>query len=56
MANVIFSFVVGTVLLMFGFYGRVSGGLPPDNPYHRARHGRDPETGEVVDEAKAMGH
>jgi hypothetical protein len=53
MANVIFSFVVGTVVLTFGFYGRVSGGLPADNPYYRARHGRDPETGEVVDEEKA---
>ena len=53
MANVIFSFVVGLVLLTFGMYGRVSGGLPPDNPYYRARHGMDPETGEVVDEEKA---
>ena len=53
MANVIFSFVVGLALLTFGFYGRVSGGLPADNPYYRARHGRDPRTGEVVDEEKA---
>jgi hypothetical protein len=53
MANVIFSFVVGLVLLTFGFYGRVTGGLPSDNPYYRARHGRDPGTGEVVDEEKA---
>ena len=53
MANVIFSFVVGTALLAFGLYGRVSGGLPPDNPYHRTRHGMDPATGEVVDEEKA---
>ena len=53
MANVIFSFVVGLLLLTFGMYGRVSGGLPPDNPYYRARHGMDPETGEVVDEEKA---
>ncbi len=53
MSNVIFSFVVGTVVLMFGFYGRVSGGLPHDNPYYRGRHGMDPETGEVVDEEKA---
>ena len=55
MANVIFSFVTGIVLLTFGLYGRVSGGLPPDNPYYRARHGLDPETGEVVDEEKARG-
>jgi hypothetical protein len=55
MSNVIFSFVVGLLLLTFGLYGRVTGGLPPDNPYYRARHGRDPITGEVVDEKKAAG-
>ncbi len=55
MANVIFSFVTGLALLTFGLYGRVSGGLPPDNPYYRVRHGRDPSTGEVVDEQKAAG-
>ena len=54
MANVIFSFVVGIVVLMFGFYGRVSGGLPADHhPIYRAGHGRDSETGEVVDEHEA---
>jgi Domain of unknown function (DUF4383) len=53
MRNVIFSFVAGLLLLTFGLYGRVSGGLPADNPYYRARHGRDPVTGEVVDEQKA---
>lgn len=36
--NVLFSFVVGLMLLVFGMYGRVSGGLPHDNPYWRARH------------------
>ncbi|MET7643006.1 DUF4383 domain-containing protein [Streptomyces sp. NPDC005426] len=36
--NVLFSFVVGVLLMMFGMYGRVSGGLPHDNPYWRARH------------------
>ncbi|MFC9230044.1 DUF4383 domain-containing protein [Streptomyces decoyicus] len=36
--NVLFSFVVGLLLLVFGMYGRVSGGLPHDNPYWRARH------------------
>jgi hypothetical protein len=39
MSNVIFSFVVGTALITFGMYGRVSGTLPPDNPYWRQRHG-----------------
>ena len=36
--NVLFSFAVGLMLLTFGMYGRVSGGLPHDNPYWRARH------------------
>lgn len=38
MQNVMFSFVVGLMLLTFGMYGRVCGGLPHDNPYWRARH------------------
>ncbi|MFE9257315.1 DUF4383 domain-containing protein [Streptomyces sp. NPDC006879] len=38
MSNVIFSFVVGLLLLTFGMYGRVSGGLPHDNPYWQRRH------------------
>jgi hypothetical protein len=33
MSNVIFSIVVGIVLLTLGLYGRVSGNLPHDNPY-----------------------
>ncbi|WP_308294646.1 DUF4383 domain-containing protein [Streptomyces sp. JJ66] len=37
-SNVIFSFVYGLVLAVFGMYGRVSSKLPYDNPYHRARH------------------
>lgn len=36
--NVLFSFVVGLLLMFFGMYGRVSGSLPHDNPYWRARH------------------
>lgn len=36
--NVLFSFVVGLMLMWFGMYGRVSGGLPHDNPYWLARH------------------
>lgn len=38
MPNVLFSFVVGLMLLTFGMYGRVSGSLPHDNPYWRSRH------------------
>ncbi|MGW1377873.1 DUF4383 domain-containing protein [Streptomyces sp. NPDC002446] len=41
--NVLFSFVVGLMLLVFGMYGRVSGGLPHDNPYWRARHPEEAE-------------
>ncbi|MCA1185991.1 MULTISPECIES: DUF4383 domain-containing protein [unclassified Saccharopolyspora] len=33
--NVFFSLVAGLVLLCTGLYGRLSGGLPPDNPYRR---------------------
>nr|WP_245240974.1 DUF4383 domain-containing protein [Streptomyces spiramenti] len=36
--NVLFSFVAGLLLLVFGMYGRVAGRLPRDNPYWRARH------------------
>ncbi|WP_367323477.1 DUF4383 domain-containing protein [Streptomyces sp. HUAS ZL42] len=36
--NVMFSFVVGILLLVFGMYGRVGSALPHDNPYWRARH------------------
>ena len=36
--NVLFSFVVGLLLMTFGMYGRVGSTLPHDNPYWRARH------------------
>ncbi|MGW7469698.1 DUF4383 domain-containing protein [Streptomyces xantholiticus] len=36
--NVMFSFVVGVLLMFFGMYGRVSATLPHDNPYWKARH------------------
>lgn len=36
--NVLFSFVFGVVLMVFGMYGRVGSALPHDNPYWRARH------------------
>ncbi|MFI6283295.1 DUF4383 domain-containing protein [Streptomyces sp. NPDC051018] len=44
--NVLFSFVVGLLLMFFGMYGRVSSTLPHDNPYWRARH---PEEAELED-------
>lgn len=34
-SNVVFSLAVGLVLGFLGAYGRLSGGLPPDNPYRR---------------------
>ncbi|MDH2389338.1 DUF4383 domain-containing protein [Streptomyces sp. HNM0663] len=36
--NVMFSFVVGIMLMFFGMYGRVSSTLPHDNPYWKSRH------------------
>ncbi|MCB5164897.1 DUF4383 domain-containing protein [Streptomyces bambusae] len=36
--NVLFSFVVGVMLMWFGMYGRVGSALPHDNPYWRARN------------------
>ncbi|KOX22100.1 hypothetical protein [Nocardiopsis sp. NRRL B-16309] len=47
MPNVIFSFVVGLMLMTFGMYGRFSGGLAEDNPFreHRARGPRWHGTG-----------
>ncbi|AZK93905.1 MULTISPECIES: DUF4383 domain-containing protein [Streptomyces] len=46
--NVLFSFVVGLLLMFFGMYGRVSSTLPHDNPYWKARHPQEAE-----DEARA---
>ncbi|MFF9279832.1 DUF4383 domain-containing protein [Streptomyces griseosporeus] len=40
MANVTFSYVMGLLIATCGMYGRVSGGLPHDNPYWRRRHAR----------------
>ncbi|MYT26309.1 DUF4383 domain-containing protein [Streptomyces sp. SID7760] len=41
MTNVIFSFLMGLLIMTFGMYGRVSGGLPHDNPYWQRRHRGD---------------
>lgn len=49
--NVLFSFVVGLMLLVFGMYGRVTGRLPHDNPYWRARH---PERAEREERNRAL--
>ncbi|MGW1538307.1 DUF4383 domain-containing protein [Streptomyces aureus] len=41
MTNVVFSFVMGLVILTFGMYGRVSSKLSHDNPYWKRRHPRE---------------
>jgi hypothetical protein len=41
MSNVLFSIVVGLLLLLLGSYGRVSGNLPADSPYAHP-HPEDP--------------
>ncbi|MFI8327308.1 DUF4383 domain-containing protein [Streptomyces sp. NPDC085529] len=41
MTNVMFSFLMGLLVLTFGMYGRVSSKLPHDNPYWRRRHPRE---------------
>ncbi|MFE9558971.1 DUF4383 domain-containing protein [Streptomyces sp. NPDC006692] len=40
MTNVVFSFVMGLVVVTFGMYGRVTSRLPHDNPYWQRRHPR----------------
>ncbi|MEU8139821.1 DUF4383 domain-containing protein [Streptodolium elevatio] len=55
MSNVIFSFVVGLVLMTFGMYGRVGSALPHDNPYWRARNTHQAALEEAARRAKARG-
>jgi len=45
--NIVFSVLVGLLLLVLGSYGRISGGLPADNPYRGT--GRAASTPEHVD-------
>lgn len=40
LSNVFFSIIAGMLLLFLGVYGRVTGGLPDENPYRRARRDR----------------
>lgn len=49
--NVLFSFAVGLMLMVFGMYGRVSGKLPHDNPYWRKRH---PKLAEREERARGL--
>jgi hypothetical protein len=55
--NVLFSFVVGVMLMWFGMYGRVSSTLPHDNPYWKARHPDEAATEEQarVERMRARG-
>src|SRR5919112_1476172 len=41
-SNVVFSLVVGAVLLTLGAYGRFTGRLPDTSPYHGHGHGQTP--------------
>ena len=49
LANVFFSLAAGMILLVLGCYGRVAGGLPPDNPYVLAREQRAADTADPGD-------
>jgi hypothetical protein len=51
MPNVVFSLVAGMLLLFVGLYGRVSGGLPDDNPYVRYRHHDPPDADHAAERA-----
>ncbi|MGI5399323.1 DUF4383 domain-containing protein [Streptomyces sp. CA-135486] len=53
--NVLFSFVVGVMLMFFGMYGRVSSTLPHDNPYYRARHSGGAEPAEKSQQDEPTG-
>lgn len=47
MSNVIFSFVVGALLLFLGAWGRFTGGLSHANPYWQERHDHDGPSSEL---------
>lgn len=55
LSNVFFSLGAGMLLTFLGLYGRVSGGLPPDNPYRRAnpRHTRRPAPDEQLEHERS---
>lgn len=44
MSNVVFSLIVGGILLVLGAYGRFTGRLPSNNPYQRERRSGDPSS------------
>jgi hypothetical protein len=53
MANVVFSICAGLVLLTLGAYGRISGNLPDDSPYHRQLTEDHPDTSQQLPETPA---
>ena len=59
LSNVIFSIVVGLLMLLLGAYGRIGGHLPPDSPYAHPSADQDyvderPSTPEEVAAEEAM--
>ncbi len=54
-SNVVFSFVVGLVVMTFGMYGRFSSHLPEDNPFQRYRHPEGSTDGGTAGEVPADG-
>jgi hypothetical protein len=55
MPNVVFSLVIGLILLVIGLFGRGSGQLPADNPYRQLRGGANPLSRIWHDEDLAQG-
>ncbi|MFI9831124.1 DUF4383 domain-containing protein [Streptomyces sp. NPDC051913] len=55
LTNVMFSFVMGLVILTFGMYGRVTSRLPHDNPYWRRRHPRQAAEESLARRRRAAG-
>lgn len=50
MPNVVFSLIVGLILLVLGAYGRFTGRLPEDSPYRRDQTGGAVDAEHSVDE------
>lgn len=48
LSNVFFSLIAGMLLLFLGLYGRVSGGLPVENPYRQARQHSETSSGALT--------
>ena len=55
MTDVIFSLVVGALLVITGAWGRFTGRLPPGNPCRRERHPGEGRAGNMLEEQPADG-